>query len=919
VHEAPVGTVTFVFTDLEGSTRLWEQHPEAMRDALARHDELLRTAVSDHGGHVVKTTGDGVHAVFASARDALLAAADAQRAMEGEAWERTGALRVRIGVHTGEAEHRDGDYYGTAVNRAARLRAAAHGGQILVSLATEELVRDSLGDELAFVDLGEHRLRDLSRPERVFQVVAPGLPDDFPSLSAVGSVAGNLPAQATSFVGREDAIHAIAAELRDVPLVTITGTGGVGKTRLALQIAEHVAEEYPDGTWLCELAMAGDDEEAVQVVAGALGVTPRPGMTLAESIVDFLRTKQLLLVLDNCEHLLDASGRLAESIVHGCPDVRTIATSREGLAVDGERMRPLRSLSLPDPSGPPDVVVASDSVALFVDRARAARPEFALDETSAVPIAEICRRLDGIPLAIELAAARVVSMSPAEIAALVDERFRLLTGGRRTAVERHQTLRAAVDWSYALLPEPEQRVFSRLSVFAGGFTTEDAAAVVTGDGIDTWDVIDLVGSLVAKSMLTVDDAPSETMRCRALETMRQYGRERLEDTDDPERWRRRHAEHYAAFAEHAGVEMLGPDELVWRRRVMTELDNLRAAVAWAFDAPDRHDREFGTRIVAGLSGESASGASVEVTAWSERALTFVDEMTPAQRASVLSAAAWAALLAGSLGLARERAEAVLREEVRGFWTASAYVQLGYLAAIEDDYERVMAVLEDALGDADAHPDARDAAVGRTTVLIAMAGMRVTGGIEGADVAAAEAIRAAHEARHPTSIANAAFASGLSTWRSDPDHARPVLDEGIALVHAGTNTVVLPMMLAVRALVATRDGDAAEARASLREAITSAHDKGDVPALVTVLEYGIQVWSRFGEEELAATVGGATTGPLAAFSSLPRYEVPHRDEALAGVRAALGEDAYDAAAARGAAMTLDELVALANQLRRSSGL
>ena len=462
MHEAPAGTVTFVFTDLEGSTRLWEQQPEAMRIALARHDELLRAAISQHNGRVVKMTGDGVHAVFASAREALAAAAAAQRAIIAERWENTEALRIRIGIHTGEAEHRDGDYYGTAVNRAARLMAAAHGGQILVSLATEELVRDSLDDGMAFVDLGEHRLRDLSRPERVFQVVAPGLPDHFPALGSVGSVAGNLPAQATSFVGREDAIRTIAEELRDVPLVTITGTGGVGKTRLAVQVAEHLAEEYPDGAWLCELAMAGDEEEAVQVVAGALGVTLRPGMTLADSTVDYLRTKKLLLVLDNCEHLLDAAGRLAESIVHGCPDVRTIATSREGLAVDGERMRPLRSLSLPDPSDPPDVVVGSDSATLFVDRARAARPEFALDETNAAAVAEICRRLDGIPLAIELAAARVVSMNPGEIAALVDERFRLLTGGRRTAVERHQTLRAAVDWSYSLLSESEQRVFARV-------------------------------------------------------------------------------------------------------------------------------------------------------------------------------------------------------------------------------------------------------------------------------------------------------------------------------------------------------------------------------------------------------------------------------------------------------------------------
>ena len=399
----------------------------------------------------------------------------------------------------------------------------------------------------------------------------------------------------TSFIGREQAVIDIADALRDVRLVTITGTGGVGKTRLALQTAAHAIDDYPDGAWLCELGVANDDEEAVQVVATALGVTPRPGMTLEASIVEFLRAKRLLLVLDNCEHLLNVSGRLAEGVIRGCPDVRILATSREGLAVDGEQMRPLRSLSLPDPSDAPDVVATSDAAALFVDRARAARPGFALDATNASAIAEICRRLDGIPLAIELAAARVVSMNPGEIVALVDERFRLLTGGSRSAVERHQTLRAAVDWSYSLLTETEQRVFARLSVFSGSFAAADATAVVTGDGIDTWDVIDVIGSLVAKSMLSTDEAADFSTRYRELETLRQYTRERLDDSDDPDVWRRRHAEQYAAFAEEAGAGLMSEDELTWRPRTMAELDNLRSAVTWSLDREDPDERELAVR------------------------------------------------------------------------------------------------------------------------------------------------------------------------------------------------------------------------------------------------------------------------------------------------------------------------------------
>ena len=343
----PTGTVTFLFTDLEGSTRLWDEHPEAMKSALARHDELLRAAVESHGGHVVKTTGDGLHAAFGTADDAVAAAVAGQRALadvEGP----EGALRVRMGVHTGAATHRDGDYFGTAVNRAARLAAAAHGGQVLVSLATGELLGDSIADGASLLDLGEHRLRDLSRPERVFQLRAPGLGEDFPPLRTLDAYAGNLPLQLTSFVGRDDELDRVAKALDEARLVTLIGVGGVGKTRLATQVAAEVLPRFPDGAWLCELAAASDPEALVQVVAATLGVQPHPNVSLEGSIVEFLRAKELLLVLDNCEHLLDDAGLLAEAVLHECRDVRILATSREGLAVEGEQVWPLRSLRMPE-------------------------------------------------------------------------------------------------------------------------------------------------------------------------------------------------------------------------------------------------------------------------------------------------------------------------------------------------------------------------------------------------------------------------------------------------------------------------------------------------------------------------------------------------------------------------------------------
>ena len=587
--DLPTGTVTFLFTDLEGSTRLWEEHPDAMRAALARHDEILRDAVEKYEGQVVKTTGDGLHAAFGTAHDAVAAAIEAQRGLDAEPWTLPDPLLVRMGVHTGEADVREGDYFGTAVNRAARVSAAAHGGQVIVSHATEELVRDQLPAEVALEDLGEHHLRDLARPERVFQVHAPGLAEDFPPLRSLDAFPGNLPARQTSFVGRDKELGKIADALRSAPMVTLTGVGGVGKTRLAVQVAAQVLPHYPDGAWLCELATADSPDTLAQVVATALAVPTRAGMDLAESVVEYLRSKHLLLVLDNCEHLLDAAGDLAEQIVETCPNVCLLTTSREGLAVDGEQVIPLRSLGLPGANADTDAIEATDAVQLFIERARAAQADFSVATSDLPAVAEVCRRLDGMPLAIELAAARAVAMSPSEIASLLDERFRLLTGGRRSAVERHQTLRATVDWSYDLLAERERLVFDRLGVFAGTFDGAAATAVVSGEGIERFDVLDALTDLVAKSMVVAERTDDGTTRYHLLETLRQYAREQLDETGTADDWRRRHAEHYAAFAEDVGTALLGPDEIASRHRMLDDLDNLRAAVTWALDRDDEAD------------------------------------------------------------------------------------------------------------------------------------------------------------------------------------------------------------------------------------------------------------------------------------------------------------------------------------------
>jgi predicted ATPase/class 3 adenylate cyclase len=542
----PSGTVTFLFTDVEGSSRLWEQFPDAMRDALARHDEIVRSAIESHVGYVVKTTGDGAHAAFATAPDAVEAAVRAQVQLLGAVWPLPGGLRVRMGLHTGHAELREGDYYGPAVNRAARVAAAAHGAQIVISHATEELVRDALPVGVGLLDLGEHRLRDLSRPERVFQVTAPGLPREFAPLRTLDAFPGNLPLQVSSFVGREEELERVGDALVVSPIVTLTGVGGVGKTRLALQAAAEVLPRFGDGAWLCELQVVRDPDAVVDAVAGVFRVNTRPGSTLEESLLAYLRDQELLLVLDNCEHLLKPVARLVARVVASCPGVRVLATSREGLNVRGEQILVVPSLAVPEDTMTVDAWSGCEAVRLFSDRARAAKADFAVDGANAEAVGRICQRLDGVPLAIELAAARITAMNPVELGRRLDRRFRLLSGGERVAIERHQTLRAAIDWSYDLLDEAEQRLLARVAVFAGGWSLEAAEAACAGDPIEGDDVFELLASLVSRSLVVADDQGPDT-RYRLLETIRQYGEERLADAGETDLLRRRHAEYYREF------------------------------------------------------------------------------------------------------------------------------------------------------------------------------------------------------------------------------------------------------------------------------------------------------------------------------------------------------------------------------------
>lgn len=583
---------TYLFTDIEGSTRLWEREPERMRDALACHDRLSRAEVERHGGSVVKSTGDGIHAVFADPLAAVRASVALQLALADESATNGVALRIRCGLHAGAGHRRDDDFFGNAVNRAARIMSVAHGGQVLLSSAVATLVAGRLPPDTTLLDLGSVRLRDLSRPERVFQVAHPRLRATFPALRSLEATPNNLPQQLTSFIGRQHEVATVCRLLRDTRHLTLVGGGGLGKTRLSLQVAAQMLGDYPDGAWFIELAPVSDPRMVAQAVASVLGVKEEPGRPVIAALAKFAAERRFLIVLDNCEHLTQACAEFAQAMLESGPGVRILASSREALNIAGERTYPLAPLVVPSPGAQvrADVIAPFAAVQLFADRAAAAQSSFAITDANAAAVAEICRRLDGIPLALELAAARLRSMSVERIAERLSDRFRLLTGGARTALPRQQTLRALIDWSYDLLDAPERVLFRRLAVFPGGFTLEAAEKIGAGDGLAEDDVLDLLGRLVEKSLVSLD---AEGDHYRMLETVRQYAREKLDESGDTAGTRTRHLHFFLALAESA--TWFGPGQREWLARFDAERENLFAAHAWCDQADD--GGSLGLRLV----------------------------------------------------------------------------------------------------------------------------------------------------------------------------------------------------------------------------------------------------------------------------------------------------------------------------------
>jgi predicted ATPase len=875
-----------------------------MEEALARHDAILRDVVAAHDGHIVKATGDGVHAVFGRATDAVGAAASSQRALAAEGSAVPGGLRVRVGVHTTEAVARDGDYFGSGVNRAARLMAVAHGGQVVCSQATAELTRDGLGDGLGFVDLGEHRLRDLSRAEHVFQLTGGGLPGDFPPLRSLDAYPSNLPAQLSPFIGRAGEVVSVSKAVRESRLVTLTGVGGVGKTRLALEVAGEVLPDCAGGAWFVDLGGVVDAGALADTVAFTVRVGPQPGVSITEALTAALRDRATLLVLDNCEHLLDGVAGFVDELTRAVPELRVLTTSREALGLSGERVVAVRPLAVPPEDGTD--ASATDAVRLFVERAAAVRSSFVLGDDNMAAVVRICRRVDGIPLAIELAAARVRSMAPAEIASRLDQRFQLLSSGARGAVSRHQTLRRAVDWSYDLLSEDEAELLQHLSVCVGGFDLAAAESIGASESIEAMLIVDLLDRLVDKSLVVVDDVGSAT-RYRLLDTIRDYAFERLEAAGRSEDVRAAHAAHFTDLAEELGAGLRSARERDALEQTEWELDNMRAAVVWS---TEREDGAMALRILAALS---LHGIRIEATVSSWAAGVAEGASKNDERYPVaLATAAWRLLRAGDVAGAEQLGLAALtmsttdtplsiasRCNVYTTTTAVA-IYLGRHAVEQpEDWVACAQQIDDRYQEALAH---------------AMLGVhRSFGGMDGAVDAGEAGVRAARACGSPSALAYALVSLAGTLAQTELTRAVRCLEEAIACAESATNEWAVATATGLLGNVVSRWGDSAQACHAFLEAATRAASSGNRTTMAQAL-WAIAAHLALAERpEPAAVLDGAAAAILGQDSRAAAGAHRWSDEllaALVALPARVGDAHYAALVARGTAMTDDELLAYA---------
>jgi predicted ATPase len=856
--------VTFLFTDVEGSTRRWETDADAMRKALAARDEVLRAAIEAHGGWLFKHTGDGVCAAFASPRSAVDAAVAAQRALE---------LPVRMGIATGEAELREGDYFGAVLNRAARVMAAGHRGQILLADSTAVLLS---GVDL--VDLGPRRLRDLLTAVGVFQVRAPGLQAEFPPLRALDTSPGNLRPAATSFIGRESELDEVQAAAKAHRLVTLTGVGGVGKTRLALEVAARLADEFPDGVWVFELAAVADPAAVPDAVAAVLGITQQPGKTVSESVAAALEGRIRLLVFDNCEHVLDAAADLIEATLAHSATVRVLATSREGLGLAHEQVHPVRAL---------DAAAGIDSaaVSLFIERAQGIAPGFSMaNGEEAAAVTEICQRLDGIPLAIELAASRMASMTASEMRDRLDHRFRLLVGSRR-GLERHHTLRHAVAWSYDHLDHAEKALLDRCSVFTGGFDLQSACAVFESDDVDEYAVLDLLDALVRKSLLVADRSTGRT-RFSMLETIRQFAEEQLVGGGEATRVRAAHARHFAGREADILALWDSPRQREAYEWFSVELANLRIAFRWAADHDDL-DVAATIATYAGFLGFLVE--NYEPIGWAEELIDPARAVDHPRLAFlyVMASQCWilgrieAAVRysdAGQVAISHGRGEVPLGLDAL---VCSAYLMI---AQPQRCVEWCRARL--ARG-RDAHTFTRTGLV----IALTMAGCG-----EEAMAATIGLIDAAEGTHNPWALSYALLADSIAFRDADPDRAREALRRGLITAQDSGNRGNETHMAGALAHLEAKHGDPLAALKYVNLAIRNYHESGNTAHMRPPVAVLADLFDRLGHSESAATMAGFALSPLTRAAS------PDITTTIAHLREVLGDHTYQSLARKGETMS-----------------
>src|SRR5215211_2626477 len=908
----PTGTVTFLFTDIEGSTKRWERHPEAMQIALARHDEILRDAAEQHGGYVFKTVGDAFCCAFLTAPDALECALEIQRRLLSSEWEHIGTLRVRIALHTGAAEERDGDYFGPPVNRVARLMSAAHGGQVLLSLPAQELVRDQLPGGTTLRDLGEHRLKDLFRPERIFQLLAPELPSEFPPLRTLEAYRNNLPLQPTPLMGREKEVAEVLDFLRrdETRLLTLTGPGGIGKTRLALQAAADLLEDFPDGTFFVPLATVTQTELLLPAVAEALGVRETGEQLLHESLKDYLSERRLLLVLDNFEQVLGAAPAVTE-LLAAAPGMKVLATSRAPLELYGEHEFPVPPLALPDLEHPPSLerLTQYEAVGLFVERAQAVKPDFKVTNESAPAVAEICVRLDGLPLAIELAAARIKLLPPKAMLQRLSSRLKLLTGGARDLPERQRTLRATIEWSFALLDEGEQLLFGRLAVFSGGRTLEAIEAVCDTRGDLPVDAFEGISSLVDKSLLRQEEGPNGEPRFMMLETVHEFAREKLGQSPEAEEIKRIHAQYFLILAEEADPELRGPDQLEWLERLEAEHDNMRAALSWALE---RKEAEVALRLGGALWWYwSTRGYDGEGRRWLEGALAMDGRGSPEVRAMALAGAGALAVGQGDLDRAEEACQEGL--ELLANEASEAKLRLlvgsGFMALEREEHGQATQLFEESL--------ALSREMGDTwwlaSTLLSLALVAHSGGdSERATELYKQSMRLIREQGDKQSLAICLNSLAMMVYsQGDLGRAAHLTEESVALHRELGSRGGVSIGLYNLGWIALLQEDLGRAADLYRESLSLSWETGLNPLVQCALEGLACVAGAKGDAERATQLWGAAQD-LHETKGIPRDTdfLAEADARISAVRTGMSEEVWEEAWRKGREMTLDEVVSYA---------